>query len=370
MSAEPPPPLLEVALTRQIHPGLRLDVAVAIADECAVVFGPSGAGKSSLLRLIAGLDHPDRGTVRLGGETLTDTERRIHVSLRYRRIGLIFQDDLLFPHLDAAGNIAFGLDRWGRREAAARVEEVGALCGVTPLLRRRVATLSGGERQRVGLARALAPRPRLLLADEPVSALDLDARFLLLEHLRAIPHAEGIPVLLVTHSPAEAVAAASRLFLLRGGRIVARGSPLDVLAARQGPEALEGLRNVFSASVVDHFEADTATRLRLDGGPDLTIPYNGLAPGTRLAVAIRADDILLARGPIAGVSARNVVPGTVDRIVGHGREAEIMVRTGQVAWIVSLVEPAVEALGLEPGAEVHLVLKARSCHVLGLETPP
>lgn len=358
-------PNLDVRVSRRVHPGLRLDVALRLGPECGIVFGPSGAGKTSLLRLIAGLDRPDAGYVRLGAETLVDVARRVHRPLRRRRIGVIFQDDLLFPHLDVAANIRFGLRGWSRAEAEARLAEVAALCGVGHLLDRRPATLSGGERQRVGLARALAPRPRLLLCDEPVSALDLEGRFALLERLRAVQQAEAIPVLYVTHAPAEAVVLGARLFLLRAGRIAAEGPPLDVLAAAgRGPGVLEGLRNVFGATVAAHAPDHGSTRLRLDGGPDLVVPYNARPPGAVVSVAIRADDILLARGPVADLSARNRIAGTVERLVPHGTEVEVLVRTGGLTWIVSVVAPAAEALGLAPGAGVILIVKARSCHLL------
>ena len=350
-------------LTRQVHPGLRLDVMIALGAECGVLFGPSGAGKTTVLRMIAGLARPDAGSVRLGDVVLFDSARRVDVPMRSRRLGLIFQDDLLFPHRSAAGNIRFGLKRWPRADAEARLAEVAGLCGVGHLLDRMPATLSGGERQRVGLARALAPRPELLLCDEPVSALDLEGRSALVERLREVQHAEAIPILYVTHSPAEAIALGTRLFLLDGGRIVDRGPPLDVLAARSGP--LEGVRNVHRGVVEGHAPDGGETLVRLADGPALVVPYNGAPRGTPVAIAVRADDILLARGPVGGLSARNVLPGTVDRVVPHGGEAEVIVRTGGVAWIVSVVGSAVEALALQPGVEVRIIIKARSCREIG-----
>ena len=223
-------PALEARLVRRGHAGLTLDVALTLGRECGVVFGRSGAGKTTILRLIAGLARPDRGFVRIGGETAFDSAGGIDRPLRVRRVAMVFQDDLLFPHLSVAGNVRFGLKGRPRAEADRRVDEVAALCGVDGLLGRRPATLSGGERQRVGLARALAPRPRLLLCDEPVSALDLTGRRALVERLRAVQAAEAIPVLYVTHSPAEAVALGTRLFLIDRGRVVDQGAPLDVLA--------------------------------------------------------------------------------------------------------------------------------------------
>jgi molybdate transport system ATP-binding protein len=366
--SDPLPDVLNVHVVHRVHSGLQLDIGLRLGREIGVVFGPSGAGKTTLLRLIAGLTTPHAGQVELDGTTLFDTARRVNQPLRHRRIGMIFQDDCLFPHLNVGANIRFGLKRWPRDRAAARLVEVAALCGVEHLLERRPETLSGGERQRVGLARALAPRPRLLLCDEPVSALDLANRHALLERIRMVQRAEEIPMLYVTHSPAEAIALGSRLFLLHDGRIVADGRPLDVLSAArstsQGSTAWEGLRNLFSARVVHNTPEQRASHVELDDGPTLIVPFLDRAPGARALVEIRADDIMIASQPIGGLSARNQIPGTVERIVSHGPDAEAVVRTGGLTWIVSLVSPAVEQLGLVPGASVHLVVKARSCHVL------
>ena len=205
--------------------GFKIQIAIKLGAEPGILFGASGAGKSSILRLIAGLDRPDSGHVRLGDRTLFDSTTKVNLSLRSRHIGIIFQDDLLFPHLDVAANIRFGLKGRPHVESSSRLTEVAGLCGVAHLLTRRTETLSGGERQRVGLARALAPRPGLLLCDEPVSALDLAARDVLVDRLRDVQRTESIPVLYVTHSPSEAVALGSRLFLLDGGEMPERQYP-------------------------------------------------------------------------------------------------------------------------------------------------
>jgi len=364
--------IMDVRVVRRVHASLTLEVALRLGREIGVVFGPSGSGKTTLLRLIAGLATPEEGHVRLGGTTLFDASQRINQPLRHRRIGMIFQDDWLFPHLNVAANIRFGLKGWPRGQAGARLVEVAALCGVEHLLKRLPETLSGGERQRVGLARSLAPRPRLLLCDEPVSALDLANRHMLLEHLRAVQRALAIPMLYVTHSPAEAIAVGSRLFLLDQGRIVAQGPPLDVLCvsrlAPAGTISWEGVRNVFPARVIDHYPEQGASRVELEAGPELIVPFLDRAQGSRLLIEVRADDILLARQPIGGLSARNQIPCTVERIIPHGPEAEAVVRTGGLTWIVSLVAPAVEQLELVPGTSLHLIVKARSCHVLLSET--
>ncbi len=360
-------PGLDVRLRRRVHPGLMLDLALSLGTGCGVVFGPSGAGKTTLLRLIAGLIRPDSGSIRLGDSSLFDADLGVNLPLRSRRIGLVFQDDLLFPHLTVAANIGFGLQGWANVEAKRRIDEISALCGVNPLLGRRPVTLSGGERQRVGLARALAPQPRLLLCDEPVSALDLVSRTALIDVLKVVQTKESLPILYVTHSPAEAVSLGKTLFLVEAGRIVAEGPPIDVLAAaaRGSAGRLEGVRNEFPAVVEDHSLDHGETRLRLDGGPLLIVPRQTLPTGTAVVVSVLAEEILLARGPVLGLSARNIIEGTVDRVLPHGAEAEVLVRTGALIWMVSVVGPAVTALGLETGSEVRMIVKARSCHVRG-----
>jgi molybdate transport system ATP-binding protein len=353
-----------------VHDGLTIDAELSVGNECVVLFGPSGAGKSTLLRVIAGLARPDEGFVSLGGRPMFDSSRGLRLPLRDRRVGMIFQNPLLFPHLTVAQNLRFGLGGRSRAEAEARTGQVADLCGVTGLLARKPATLSGGEAQRVALARALAPRPALLLADEPFSALDEPARIALGERLRRVRQAEGVPLLLVTHSPSEAVALGDRLLLMDRGRLVAEGPPLETLAAWKtaGKSALDrpglGLRNLLPARVSGPTPDGLATRLALDGGPELIVPALGRAPGAAVLVEVRADDILLARGPTPGLSARNLLAGEVVRVVGHGPEAEVVVSTGRVRWIVSVVEGAMGALGLAPGQAVGLVIKARSCRVV------
>ncbi len=366
--SQPGSPFLEARVVCKIHESLSVDLSLDLGCEIGIIFGPSGAGKTTVLRLISGISRPDAGRVSVGGKTLFDSVAHIDEPLRNRKIGMIFQDDRLFPHLSVAANVEFGLRGSTPALRRDRLAEVAALCGIENLLGRMPLTLSGGERQRVGLARALAPRPRLLLCDEPVSALDLANRHTLLEQLRMAQQALAVPMLYVTHSPGEALSLGSRLFLLKAGRIVASGTPMDVLSTNAevpaGPDAWEGVRNVFPARVANHDLVHGASLLELEGGPALTVPYLRRPPGTRVLVAVRADDILLSIEPLTGLSARNQIAGHVEQLVRHGSEAEVIVRTGQLTWIVSVVEKAVEQLAISPGAGVHLIIKARSCQVL------
>lgn len=357
---------LTVRIHRRIHANLSLDVELGLGREVGVVFGKSGVGKTTLLRLIAGLVLPDTGRIVLDRRVVFDSTERVSRPLRDRAIGLIFQDDLLFPHLSVRDNIGFGLKRWSKNRAVARIGEIARLCGVEHLLGRRPETLSGGERQRIGLARSLAPRPRLLLCDEPVSALDFAGRNALIDRLKAVQRSEKIPILYVTHSPAEAISLGDTLFLLDQGRIVEQGAPLEILSRiRDGAlNHWEGVRNVFSALVTGHAPNREATFLGVHGGPTLQVPALDQSPGSPVTVEIHASDIIIANGPGVGLSAQNLISGVVEKVVSHGAEAEVIVRTDEVYWIASVVVSAVIQLGLASGSAVYLIIKARSCRVM------
>ena len=360
------PPALHVAIRRQVHPGLTIAVDLAVGPELGILFGRSGAGKTSILRLIAGLMDPDVGSIRVGNLVLFDHAKRINRRLRDRRVGYVFQHDVLFPHLDVERNVRYGLKEWPRAEASRRVNEVAELCGITHLLNRAITTLSGGERQRVGLARAIAPRPRVLLCDEPVSALDLDARYHLLARLRAVQRAEAIPILLVTHAVDEALTFGDQLWLLEAGRITAEGRPdaiLADLAARRYLHASR-LQNVFGGVVASHDLASRSTTVRLTGGPDLVIAAVERPLGASVVVRIDSEEIVLALGEIGPLSARNRIAGTIARVLTHETAAEVAVQVGDLTWMVGVIAATVRTLGLQPGDPVQLIIKARSCRTL------
>lgn len=364
-----PPDQVEIAIRKLIHADLRIDVAFTLKPELNVLFGASGAGKTTILQLIAGLVTPDEGKISANDMVFFDRSRRINRRLRDRRVGYVFQHDALFPHLTVAENLRYGLN--GQPAAVIR-DRVGAICagfGIGGLLDRRVATLSGGERQRVGLARAVAPRPRLLLCDEPVSALDRDARFLVLTRLQEFQRAEGMPVLLVTHAFDEAIRFGDRLFLLDRGRIINQGRPDQVLdeLLPGASQADQPLRNIFPGVIAAHDLGQRSSTIALEGGPPLIVSAVDHALGTPVFVRINADEIVLARNLAGTLSARNLISGTVERIVTHQGAAEALIRVGSLVWKVGIIAATVPALGLLVGAEVTMIIKARSCRVLTAE---
>jgi molybdate transport system ATP-binding protein len=337
-----------------------LDVDLSIAGGVTGIFGPSGSGKTSLLESIAGLRRPATARIVFGGETWEDGSSRTRLPPERRRVGYVPQDSILFPHLDVRGNLLAAADRDGDT-----FEAVVSVLALAPLLERGVLALSGGEKQRVALGRALCARPRLLLLDEPLSAVDLAMRGRLLAFLRRIRERFDVPMLLVSHDPLAVQALADDVIVLQEGKVRARGAPREVLTDPSiFPLAeAEGFRNVLPCRV----DGPDAVRLGArGGGPRLhtaPIPDGGSEDAL---VTVPAADVLLATEPPRGLSARNAIPATIRSIVAVGRMRLVHCRVdGEVPDVVAEVTEGARAeLGLEPGRVVHLVVKAAACAVL------
>jgi ABC-type sulfate/molybdate transport systems ATPase subunit len=224
--------VLELALDAR-RGSFHLQMECRFASEWTVIFGPSGAGKSTLLRLLAGLDRPQTGRIALNARLLTDTTSRLAIHPGQRRTSLVAQQPALFPHLSVPANVAYGLAGLDRRSREVRIEEMLDLVDARDLVNRRPRDLSGGEAQRVALARALAPLPRLLLLDEPFSALDGAASDALLVRLQPWLTAHRAQTVMATHDATDALAIAAEVALLREGRLVALGAAAEVLAAER-----------------------------------------------------------------------------------------------------------------------------------------
>ncbi|MFZ0746966.1 MAG: ATP-binding cassette domain-containing protein [Terracidiphilus sp.] len=224
--------MLEFALEAR-RGGFRLQLECSLASDWTVIFGPSGAGKSTLLRLLAGLDRPDRGRIVLDHEALTNTATRVYRKPGRRQTALVAQQPALFPHLSVTANVAYGLASLDRDSRSARVEEMLELVDAKSLVHRRPRSLSGGEAQRVALARALAPHPRLLLLDEPFSALDGTASDALLLRLQDWLQEHRVQTIIVTHDATDAYATGAEVALLREGRLIALGPAATALAVER-----------------------------------------------------------------------------------------------------------------------------------------
>jgi ABC-type sulfate/molybdate transport systems ATPase subunit len=218
---------LSVTIQREF-PGYSLDIAFESNRGVTALLGPSGAGKTLTLRAIAGLLRPSRGRITLHNRVLFDAAHEVDIPARDRRVGLIFQQYALFPHLTVAENVAYGLHGQPRNEREARAHQMLELVGLVDLAARLPRALSGGQQQRVALARSLAPQPSLLLLDEPLAALDAPLRQRLGAELRALHERTGVPMVLVTHDPAEASRIADATVYIEGGRV----TPLSAFPAQ------------------------------------------------------------------------------------------------------------------------------------------
>jgi ABC-type sulfate/molybdate transport systems ATPase subunit len=221
-------PILEARFEYQ-RANFTLHAEFTLRSQWTVLFGASGAGKTTLLRILAGLTQPNSGSIALEQNQLLDTERNIHVAPGRRKIGFVIQQSPLFPHLTARENIAFGLDKWTRTERETRIEELLHLFAIESMTERKPRQISGGERQRVALAQALAPRPELLLLDEPFNAIDAASRASVIEKLQST----GVPVLYVSHDLADAWQINANAILLESGKIAAQGETRTVLAPQR-----------------------------------------------------------------------------------------------------------------------------------------
>lgn len=360
---------LEVS-ARQVLPGFKqdggfnLDAGFAAPAGVTVLFGPSGAGKSSVLAVVAGLRRPDAGRVVLGGAVLLDTAAGVDVAAERRRCGVVFQDARLLPHLSVEGNLRYGARRAPREAAGPGFEEVVGLLGVGALLRRRPHALSGGERQRVALGRALLSRPRLLLMDEPLAALDGPRKAEILPFIETLRDGlgggAGLPILYVTHDLVEVDRLADTLVVMEAGRVVAAG-PLEALTARTDLVVLAGRRDagaVLACSVGANDPVRGLSRLDFPGGA-LLVPLRPEAPGTRCRLRLKARDIALATERPRGLSTHNVLDAVVTDVAAAGaHEVFVTVRVGPSTLFARLTRESVGRLGLTPGLAVVALLKA------------
>jgi molybdate transport system ATP-binding protein len=353
---------------RSGHSDFLVDVDFEAPPGFAILFGASGAGKTTVLDCLAGLTTPDRGSVSLGNRLLFDSSRRTNVPTAHRKTGYVFQSLALFPHMTVEQNVAYGIARLPHHERSSRVAALLDAFRISHLTRRKAGNISGGESQRVALARTLVTDPEFLLMDEPLAALDAPAKARIIEDLREWNRAHSIPILYVTHSREEVFALGERVIVLDGGRVLAQGTPHDVLNApyMETVAQLAGFENIFDA-VVEAVRPERGTmtcRIPGDaGGVVLETPLVRGGVGSTLRVGIRAGDILLAIAPPTGLSARNVIPGRIQSLEQRDVIVSAQVKC-RVRMEVHLTMAARDSLGLVPGKEVWLVIKTHSCHLM------
>ncbi|HET6157235.1 MAG TPA: molybdenum ABC transporter ATP-binding protein [Dongiaceae bacterium] len=325
-----------------------------------LVFGASGAGKSCLLAAIAGLIKPDRGRIEIAGDILFDAGRAIDVPAEARRIGCVFQDARLFPHMSVRTNLEYGSRRRKEHKPAASFDGVVALLGIGNLLERRPRTLSGGERQRVAIGRALLSNPRLLLLDEPLASLDDPRKAEILPFLERLRDELGIPMLYVTHSMDEVARMADHLVLLDHGKVAAAG-PAGALSGRLDLPLLidrPDVGAILLGSVAAHDDARSVTCVTV-GAAEFLLSHIDLPAGHAVRLRVLARDVAVATRRPEGLSVQNVLPCRLNAIADrpNGR-CLLQLDLGGAALLALLTADSVHRLQLQPGQEVFALVKS------------
>lgn len=348
---------LQVQL-KQAFGAFSLDVEFEAPAGVTALFGRSGTGKTTIVNAVAGLLKPEAGRIAAGGEVLFDSEQRIFLPPHRRRVGYVFQDARLFPHLDVERNLRYGMRFSGGAPALAAFSEIVDLLGLDMLLARRPAKLSGGEKQRVAIGRALLSSPRLLLMDEPLASLDEARKEEILPFVARLRERFSIPVLYVSHSLGEVARLANTVVVLRDGKVALCGPAEKVLADPQITRAA-GVREagaILSATVVRHHD-DGLTELAISGG-SLLLPRVQAETGSTIKVRVHANDVLIARQRPAGLSALNVLPARVTALRrGEGPGMLVQLAVGDDHLLARVTQRSADALGLEPDTQCHVVLK-------------
>jgi molybdate transport system ATP-binding protein len=365
--------MLEATIAKQL-PGFRLDVAFTAGDEVVALFGPSGAGKSLTLQCIAGLLKPDAGRIAINGRPVFDLGSGIDVPARARRVGYVFQNYALFPHLTVWDNIAYGLRRQPGEARVAQVEKLLSLMRLGGLERRRPAELSGGQRQRVALARALATEPQVLLLDEPFSALDSPIRSRLHEELLYLLRGVPITTVLVTHDLDEAYSLSQRMVVYEAGRVLQAGARDEVLRrpATRAVARFVGTKNLFRGEVLAVAEGQMSVKT---GDLVVRTPSGPYRPGELVDFCIRPEEIMLVRPgrQLGRAVEENRYEGEVRGEVAHGPRFTLLVkllgdplRSGRDYDLhIELPANLYFRLGLEVTKRWTVSLKQEAIHVIG-----
>lgn len=349
--------MIDIARAFSGGPSFRFELKLR-ATGTTVLFGPSGSGKTTLLRMLAGLDRPDRGHIRFDGATWFDSDTRVHVPPQNRRVGYVTQEPALFPHLNVSDNTGFGVPSNGR---SARVTETLTLVGIADLADRFPHELSGGQKQRAALARAVAPRPQILLLDEPLSALDATARDALRRDLGRFLRAVSLPTVLVTHDRTEALALGDDVALIGENRVLQQGPIAEVFSRPVSVEAARvvGIEAVVPARIITRNNEGLAT---LDASG---VTLTALDPGVGIDLVfacIRADEVIIEPGR-SPTSARNRLAATVKAVHLESALVRVELDCG-FSLTAYITRAALRELELREGSQVTAVVKAPAVHLV------
>lgn len=349
-------PVLEVDIRHRAG-SFSLAASFTVASRgVTALFGHSGAGKSMVLSAIAGHLRPDAGTIRLGEDTVFDSARGHCTPPEQRGLGCVFQQPLLFPHLRVRDNCLFGARRAVSPPTTAQIDRVLSLLDLNALLKRYPHHLSGGEAQRVAMARALLCQPRMLLLDEPMSAIDDSRKRDVLPYLERLRDEAGVPIVYVSHALNEVTRLAERVVVFENGRVSAHG-PADEILSSLGAVPGTDAGALIAATIARHADDEQLSYADFDGGV-LVLPRIDAPVGKAVRLFVHARDVMLSLHALKDVSANNVLPATVTEL--HDRShagIDVQVRCGATDLVARLTRHSVKRLRLQPGDAVFAVIK-------------
>lgn len=364
-------PLLALNLHHQLG-DFTIDVNIEAGPGITTLFGKSGAGKSTIIAMLAGLIKPDGGTIRIGGETLFDSSQGINVPAEQRKVGYVFQDARLFPHMSVERNLRYGINRLPSVKHRETFDRVVALLGLEDILNRRPGNLSGGEKQRIAIGRALLSNPRILLMDEPLASLDAARKSEILPYIERLSADFDLPVIYVSHAVEEVVRLSDTLVLISQGRVAAQGNVEDIMGRIDlGPltgryEAGAVLNPIVKNQVPEH----GLTRLTLKGH-DMFVPAVDLPAGQCVRLRVRARDVSLALTRPEGTSILNILPCSVreiDSASGAHVEVALSVTSSDGApdgpddapqtVLARITQKSLHDLQIRPESQIYALIKA------------
>jgi len=316
------------------------------------LFGPSGAGKTSMVQAIAGLMRPEHGAITLNGRKVFDARENINIPARARRVGYVFQDARLFPHMSVERNILFGWRRSNAPLGKAEISEIVDLLGIGQLRNRSPRSLSGGEKQRVAIGRALLASPEVLLLDEPLASLDAARREEILPYLERLRDGRRLPILYVSHSIEEVARLADAVVVMNEGRVIEQGSIFDIISR------IDPKKGVVLAVTVAGHRDDGLTELAFDGGR-LLVQRIRSDVGSRRRVRIAASDVMLSLEAPVAISANNVIAARIAALTRQqdgAVDAELV--AGNAKIFARITAASAARLALTPGLEVYAIVKA------------
>jgi molybdate transport system ATP-binding protein len=352
---------IEVSIRHRIE-RFALDVDFSSSGRLTALFGASGSGKTSVINVIAGMIVPEEGRVAVDGRVLLDTNAGIIVPRHKRRIGYVFQEPRLFPHLNVRQNLNYGAWFTPARERGADFAQVIDMLGIAPLLERRPSGLSGGEKQRVAIGRALLTTPRLLLMDEPLASLDDARKAEIMPYIERLRDESRVPIVYVSHALAEVTRLASDIVVMSHGRSIESGPAseimqrLDVLPPEERSEA-----GAIIETVIESYDSAYDMSVLRSAAGAIRIPGRVGEPGAALRLRLKARDILVATEAPRKLSALNVLSGRVSGIgSATGPMVEIRIDCAGTPIIARITRQSLDALALAPGSNVYAIIKSVS----------